>query len=197
MNLKDFLLNAIFFVCASFSLYSQNDSIQTIKGKTIDVNKKPVSFVSIMINGKPGGTISNNEGKFQIHAKISDTLFFSSIAYKNIRIPVSGLKGDTNYITLQEAVYELGKINIREARWQDFKYDMMNAEIDPLDRNILIIKGLPDPFVKMVPVSLVGSPVSFLYEYFKRENVIKRKQKRWNKMYENNFIKVEKVPEKN
>jgi hypothetical protein len=129
--------------------------------------------------------------------KIDDTLFFSSVAFKTLKIRASGLKNDTNYITLYEQVYELDKINILEARWQDFKFEIMNAEIDPLDRNILIINGLPDPFVKMVPVSLVGSPVSFLYEYFKRENVIKRKQKRWNKMYENNFIKVEKVPEKN
>jgi hypothetical protein len=178
-------------VCISYNIHAQEKDYIIINGETIDVDREPVSFVNIVVSGKGIGAISKSDGKFSIKVQVSDTLVFSSIEYKKLKIPVIMLNQDYNYVTLHQQIYELDEIDIMAARWQDFKYEMMETELQPIEQNVIAIKGLPNPYTKLVPVSLIGSPVSLLYELLKKENVRKRKQKRWKKIYENSCIKVE------
>jgi hypothetical protein len=170
--------------------FSQNNDSKIIIGETINDKLEPLSFINIKISGKEGLFTSNVEGKFKVSAQSSDTLIFSAIGYIEFKIPVIMLNYEYNYITLHEQVYDLQTVDVSAYRWQDFKYEMMNKELKPMEKDIIIIKGLPNPFTKLKPISLVGSPVSFIFEYFKKENIRKRQLKRWENIYEKTYIKI-------
>jgi hypothetical protein len=191
MKLIHFFL-ATFFIMPKIGSIAQETGLKTIKGEIINMKREPLSFINIQILGTEKGTVSNAKGKFEIKAQASDTLVFSAIAFKSNIVAVEDLNPEYCFITLHDEVYELGRIDVFEMRWQDFKYEMMNLELKPIEQGIRIIEGLPNPYARLIPPkSLAGSPVSFIYEYLKRENVIKRKRKRWQRTYEKSYIKVE------
>jgi hypothetical protein len=189
MSYKSILITLFLFFCHIY-LFSQNNDKRIIIGETVNANLEPLSFVTIKIKGKDGFFMSNMEGKFEIDAQLSDTLIVSLTGYMELKISVKMLNREFNYLTLHERVYELETVDISAIRWQDFKYDMMHKELKPIEQKIIKIDGLPDPYTKLRPVSLVGSPVSFLYEYFKKENIRKRQLKRYKKIYEKTYIKI-------
>jgi hypothetical protein len=188
INKTVLILLSVFF--SEFCLFSQNNEVRKIIGQTVKANLEPLSFVSIKIIGKDGIYISDADGKFEIEAKLSDTLIVSVAGYMEFKISVRMLNREYNYLTLHEKIYELETVDISAIRWQDFKYDMMHKELKPIDQKIIAIDGLPDPFMKLIPVSQVGGPISFLYEFFKKENIRKRQLKRYEKIYEKTYIKI-------
>lgn len=183
----------LFFICTIHSVNSsaQADSSKTISGQTVDFQFQPIPFVCIKISGSEPATYSNPEGKFQLKVLDTDTLEFSATTYKTQKFAVKKLRNDFNYITLLEEVYQLNTVDISAMRWQDFKYDMMHKELTPFEQKILVIKGLKNPYTKLVPVPMIGGPLSLIYELLKKENIRKRKMKRWNNTYEKTYIKIQ------
>jgi len=182
----------IFLVCilSSANILSQESDIKIINGKTIDAEMNPIPFVNIKTSGITTIYSSNIKGEFKIETLDSDTLSFSATGFKTIKIPVKMLNSEINYVTLFEAIYELNTVDISAMKWQDLKYEMIHGELKREDQKILQIPGLIDPYTKLVPVSMIGSPISLIYELLKKENIRKRQMKRWGKTYKKTYIKV-------
>jgi len=191
MQIKPLLILLIISIIPLYT-FSQNNDSKIIIGETINDKLEPLSFINIKISGKEELFISNLEGKFKVSAQSSDTLIFSAIGYTELKMPVKMLNYEYNYITLHEQVYDLQTVDISAYRWQDFKYEMMNKELRPIEQEILVIKGLPNPYKKLIPAkpNPIMNPASFLYEYFKKESIRKRKQERWKNTYEKTYIKI-------
>lgn len=88
-----------------------------VRGKVFDkATKEPLSFANISLLGKSVGTVSNEEGEFNLkifQKNISDTLVISFIGYKNTYIPINQLSVLMNRIYLEEDQYQIQEVVIR------------------------------------------------------------------------------------
>lgn len=64
-------------------------NIVTVKGKVVDIKGKPISKVSIIIEGTTLGTYSDSTGHFALYAPENDFLLCSTPGYDKQRIKVS------------------------------------------------------------------------------------------------------------
>ena len=81
-----FLLLSIVFVI-SFS-YAQEET--TIKGIVISTTtSQPLESVNIVNLNQVKGTSTDDKGAFEIRAKANDTLHFSYLGYKSIKVRVT------------------------------------------------------------------------------------------------------------
>ena len=178
---------------SSTALSQERDNVE-LKGEVVDNLFKPIPFVSIVSKTKGLGTISRENGKFNIRVSLNDTLQFSSLSYRKKEIPVNQLVIGEYYIVLEKNMFLLGDVNVMELRWQDFKEKVMNTEVKREDQTKLQIKDLPNIFQKRVELSPYAgntNPLSLALTYFKKENIRKRKQKRWRKIYRKSWITKE------
>lgn len=77
----------IAFLMISFLSWAQDN---TIKGIVMnDANDKPMENVNIVNLNQVIGTVSGEEGEFSIRASVNDTLFFSYLGFKSIRVRVT------------------------------------------------------------------------------------------------------------
>lgn len=64
-----------------------------VSGKVMDAKKQPLPGVSIMVKGTKRGTVSNENGDFQIRAEEGEELQFSFTGYQTQVLPVNGTRG--------------------------------------------------------------------------------------------------------
>lgn len=81
---------------------------RTISGKVTDAKKQPLPGVSIMVKGTKRGTISNDNGDFQIKVSEGDVITFSFTGYQQQEIAVG--KTDNYQITLQDDERKLSEV---------------------------------------------------------------------------------------
>ncbi|MGE5394505.1 MAG: SusC/RagA family TonB-linked outer membrane protein [Candidatus Saccharibacteria bacterium] len=81
---------------------------QTITGTVKDQNGQPMFGVSVAVKGTTTGTITNDQGKFNIAAPQGSTLAFSMIGYKPQQVTVTGTSPIE--ITLQEEVVAINEV---------------------------------------------------------------------------------------
>lgn len=179
------LLIQFIIIVPAFVISSQQTDYKSINGHIIAIDFETVSFATIISVKTKLGTISSENGGFFIRVSQTDTLKISSIGFKTKHIAVAELNKEKNYIILTREVYQLSDINIMGfTKWEEFKQEIIHKKLKPLEQKVLVIKGLPDPFTILTPnTQLPSNPISLIYELFKKEAVIKRKQKRWNRIY--------------
>ncbi|WP_321515138.1 carboxypeptidase-like regulatory domain-containing protein [Marinifilum fragile] len=111
MKKKLLLFNALLLLISQLS-FAQN--IHIIKGKISSTNDSlPIPYAHIGILDSGIGSISNNEGNFELKGEFDiekDSLTISHIEYENICIPLKNIIADTNYIQLKKSEYELGEV---------------------------------------------------------------------------------------
>ena len=73
----------LLFLTLCFNNFSQEKVIGIIEN---DANSKPIANVHIINLNKVVGVISNNEGLFEIEAELNDTLYFSYLGFKSIKL---------------------------------------------------------------------------------------------------------------
>ena len=194
MNKKQTYLILFFIITLKFPSYSQQLQIVEIKGEIIDETYEPISFTNIASKKTGYGTISNEDGEFRIRILENDTLIFSALSYVKKEIPVKQLFMEKNYVILKKNIYQIGEVNVMGLRWQEFKYEMMNKELEREEQAVIVIEDLPNPFQKRIdigPYAGSSNPLSMLLTYFKEENRRKRKQKRWRNTYRKSWIEVQ------
>src|SRR5690554_3647106 len=63
---------------------------KTIIGKVLnDANDEPIEGVHVVNLNKVVGTTTSEQGDFSIHAQVNDTLYFSYLGFKSIRVRVT------------------------------------------------------------------------------------------------------------
>lgn len=112
LNRKGILTALLFFV---FSIVSAQEKFITLTGKITDSEtRQPIPFVNVQLKSRSTGTSTNHDGEFIFkipESQSSDTLLISSIGYKVLTVPLSGI-GRNLSVTLEPAVVELAEVTV-------------------------------------------------------------------------------------
>lgn len=94
---NDQFLTALIFLFFSIHV----DAQETIRGVILSQSNVPIPFANVYVNDSTG-TITNGSGLFELEAHFldDDSLIISSIGYKSLRIPLSGIR-DLKFHTLK------------------------------------------------------------------------------------------------
>ena len=176
----------LFFMLIIFSqlFYAQERVVGVIEN---DADSKPISNVHVINLNSVVGTISNKEGVFEIDANVNDTLFFSYLGFKSIKVRVTNdlIRFKNTKIKLTELAYALEEIIVTPYKLTGY------LEID--DKNVPISKsyrysipGLPtkgyeagsrNPGAISKVFGAIFNPVDFLYNLFgKKPKQLKKLQ---------------------
>ena len=173
-----------FFIIFSQLILGQEKVIGVIEN---DADSKPISNVHVINLNSVIGTISNNDGVFEINASVNDTLFFSYLGYKSIKVRVTNdlIKFKNSKIKLTELAYALEEIIVTPYRLTGYlEIDAKNVPISKSYR--YNIPGLPskgyeagsrNPGALSKVFGAIFNPVDFLYNLFgKKPKQLKKLQ---------------------
>ena len=176
----------LFFILIIFSqlFYAQERVVGVIEN---DADSKPISNVHVINLNSVVGTISNKEGVFEIDANVNDTLFFSYLGFKSIKVRVTNdlIRFKNTKIKLTELAYALEEIIVTPYKLTGYlEIDAKNVPISNSYR--YSIPGLPTKgyeagswnqgAIRKVYGSIFN-PVDFLYNLFgKKPKQLKKLQ---------------------
>ena len=178
----------IFFFLISISFFAQE--ISNVSGTILNSKTNlPLENVNIVNLNKVIGTATSKEGKFEINAQVNDTLHFSYLGYKSIKVRVTNdwIKFGTNTtIELTELALALEEVVVYEMKLTG--YLELDIKQVPINNNYRYsISGLSNVGyessvrpTKAVTKALnaIFNPVDFLYQIFGREPNQLRKLKK-------------------
>lgn len=141
----------VFYAMNCFS----QEKYALISGKIISANNAVGNVHIINLNTKLG-TVSNDNGAFEIMVSLNETLLFSSIEYERKEILITGnyLKFKKIVVELIPSVNELNEVFI-EGLTGNLNYDIKKVPIDTLPKHTFIIR--PGDLEKVLPPDLHGS----------------------------------------
>ena len=187
----------IFIILTISSLTFSQEQNETVKGNVqSETSKSILQNVHVLNLTKVKGTITNNNGEFEIQAKLNDTLYFSYIGYKSLKIVVTNdlIKFDENTIELTELAFALEEIIIKPYQLTGYlEIDVRNAPVNTSTRYKII--GLPNLGYEAGRRSKSGiskvigaifNPADFLNNLFKKRS---RKMDKLRLMREDEEIK--------
>ena len=133
----------LFFILIIFSqlFYAQERVVGVIEN---DADSKPISNVHVINLNSVVGTISNKEGVFEIDANVNDTLFFSYLGFKSIKVRVTNdlIRFKNTKIKLTELAYALEEVIVTPYKLTGYlEIDAKNVPISNSYR--YSIPGLP------------------------------------------------------
>lgn len=176
----------IIFIGISFLSYSQTNT--RLKGQIVNAdNNKALSAAHILNLNSVIGTITNQNGKFEIPTKANDTILVSYLGFQSIKLKVTNdlLKGNELIISLHEKANEIKEVVIRSTKLIGvLEVDVKQVPKDKFTR--IHINGLPQTYEvgKSVtqnlnsPVAALFKPVDFLYNLFgKKPKQLQKLQK--------------------
>ena len=182
------LITFIFFFLLSFTFFSQQKTY--VSGTVLSSKTNlPIENVNIVNLNKVIGTATAKEGEFEINAQLNDTLHFSYLGYKSIKVRVTNdwIKYGTDIkIELTELALALEEVVVYEIKLTG--YLELDIKQVPINNNYRYsISGLsnvgyessvrPTKAVTKV-LNAIFNPVDFLYQIFGREPNQLRKLKK-------------------
>ncbi|MEW4922560.1 carboxypeptidase-like regulatory domain-containing protein [Algibacter sp. 2305UL17-15] len=108
-------LNIIVFLCVTGIALGQDAT--SVLGTVINsANDKPLESVNIVNLNQVKGTSTNEKGEFEITAKANDTLHFSFLGFKSIKVRVTNdwLKFGSSKIELTELALALEEVVVNQ-----------------------------------------------------------------------------------
>ena len=126
-----------------------------ISGKIISPNNSVGDVHIVNLNSKLG-TVSNDNGEFEMMVSLNDTLLFSSIEYQRKKIRMTGnyLKYKRILVELISTVNELDEVFI-EGLTGNLNYDIKKVPNDTVRKHSFFLK--PGDLKKALPPDLHGS----------------------------------------
>jgi hypothetical protein len=172
----------IIFITLSIStLTFSQQQIEIVKGNVqSETSKSVLQNVHVLNLTKVKGTITSSEGEFEIQAKVNDTLYFSYIGYKPLKVVVTNdlIRFDNNTIELTELAFALEEIIIKPYQLTGYlEIDVKNAPVNTSTRYRIV--GLPNLGYEAGRRSrsgiskLIGAifnPADFLNNLFKKKS---------------------------
>ena len=107
----------VFFLILSFVARAQEETI--VRGNVFNVkNNLPIDNVNVLNINQVRGAVSNLKGDFAIRASVNDTLHFSYLGFKSIKIKVTQdmIKFPGTRIGMTELAYALEEVVISPYR---------------------------------------------------------------------------------
>jgi len=171
-NKKIFL--AILFSLLVGNLVAQNQTLTAFVENAAD--NKPIPSVHVINLSQVIGVITDKSGKFEIPAKLNDTLYLSYLGFKSIKIRVTNdfLKFENSKIQLTELAYALEEVIVSPYKLTG--YLDIDAKNIPISKSFRYsIPGLPTrgyeggsrnvgAFSKVI--NSIFNPADFLYNLF-------------------------------
>lgn len=172
--MKHLLLIILLFVLPQQLVAQQKE---LVRGKIVDASDdKPMENVNIVNLNQVFGTATNQEGAFEIQAKVNDTLHLSFLGYKSIKVRVTNdwvNFGNQTTIKLTELAFALEEVVINKLKLTGY------LEIDikqiPIQKNVRYsISGLnsgyeSSPRTPSMVTKVLGAifnPADFLHNVF-------------------------------
>ena len=169
---KIHLLFLTVLILSSSTIFSQN-LVATVENSS---DNKPISSVHVINLTQVVGVITDKEGKFEIPAKLNDTLYLSYLGFKSIKVRVTNdlLKFENSKIQLTELAYALEEVIVKP--YELTGYLEIDAKNVPVSQSFRYsIPGLPSrgyeggsrnsgAFSKVI--NSIFNPVDFLYNLF-------------------------------
>ncbi|MBT3443329.1 MAG: carboxypeptidase-like regulatory domain-containing protein [Flavobacteriaceae bacterium] len=156
---------------------AQNKSLIAFVENAAD--NSPISSVHVINLSQVIGVITDKTGKFEIQAQLNDTLYFSYLGFKSIKVRVTNdlLKFKNSKIQLTELAYALEEVIIKP--YELTGYLEIDAKNVPISKSYRYsIPGLPSrgyeggsrnsgAFSKVV--NAIFNPADFLYNLFGKQ----------------------------
>ena len=156
------------------NLVAQNQTLTAFVENAAD--NKPIPSVHVINLSQVIGVITDKSGKFEIPAKLNDTLYLSYLGFKSIKIRVTNdfLKFENSKIQLTELAYALEEVIVSPYKLTG--YLDIDAKNIPISKSFRYsIPGLPTrgyeggsrnvgAFSKVI--NSIFNPADFLYNLF-------------------------------
>ncbi len=145
-------------------------------GQIIDnAGKAPLKAAHIFNLNSVVGTVTNDEGKFDIPTSVNDTLYISFLGYQSIKLKITNdlLKGNELVIELHERTEQMQEIVVKSHKLVGvLEIDVKNIPKDKYAR--IHINGIPQTYevgVKKTrsynsPIDALFRPIDFVYNRF-------------------------------
>jgi hypothetical protein len=162
------------FLCAVLPVLAQEPTL--IEGTVLnDATDQPLENVNIVNLNSVVGTTTNETGKFEIRATVNDTLYFSYLGFRSIRVRVTNdwLKFGEIKVKMTELGIALEEVVVRPVELTG--YIEVDARIIPVYENYRYrISGLSSgyeggskqPGAVSKVLSAIFNPADFLYNVF-------------------------------
>lgn len=171
---KFHFLLLFFFIFSNGIIFSQNKNLIAFVENSSD--NKPIPSVHVINLNQVIGVITDSKGKFEIPAKLNDTLYLSYLGYKSIKVRVTNdlLKFENSKIQLTELAYALEEVIVKP--YQLTGYLEIDAKNVPVSKSYRYsIPGLPSrgyeggsrnsgAFSRVI--NAIFNPTDFLYNLF-------------------------------
>ncbi|SUZ84547.1 uncharacterized protein METZ01_LOCUS37401 [marine metagenome] len=190
-NINKCLFIFIFFSLLTGNLIAQNQTLIGFVENAAD--NSPIVSVHVINLSQVIGVITDKAGKFEIPAKLNDTLYLSYLGFKSIKVRVTNdfLKYKNSKIQLTELAYALEEVIISPYKLTG--YLEIDAKNIPISRSFRYsIPGLPSrgyeggsrnvgAFSKVI--NSIFNPADFLYNLFGKNPKQLRKLKQMKDDY--------------
>jgi len=160
----------------------------SLKGQVIDFNsKRPLAGSHLFNLNTVIGTISNDEGYFEINTKLNDTLYVSYVGFQSIKLKISNdlLKGNELVIELHEKTEQIDEVIVQSHKLIGvLEIDAKNVPKDKYAR--IHINGIAQTYEVGVrkarsytsAVDALSNPIDFVYNRFgKKPKELKKLKK--------------------
>lgn len=189
----------IYLFILSISGFSQNtNELDTIKNSTFEVkilkgqvvdnsSKNPLKGAHLFNLNSVIGTITNDEGKFELTTSPNDTIYVSYLGYQSIKLKITNdlLKGNELVVELHEKREQITEVVVTSHKLIGvLEIDAKNVPKDKYAR--IHINGLPQTYEVGVkakrtytsPVDALFHPIDFVYNMFgKKPKQLKKLKK--------------------
>ena len=159
-----------------------------LKGQVIsNQDKSPLKGAHLFNLNSVIGTITDDEGKFQLVTQAQDTVYISYLGFQSIKLKISNdlLKGNELVIELHEKAEEIEEIVVKSHKLIGvLEIDAKNVPKDKYAR--IHINGLPQTYEVGVkqrknfnsPLDALFRPIDFVYNMFGKKPKQLRKLKK-------------------
>ena len=199
--IKRILYTALFFV--TFNGFSQEliekDTIlsSVLKGQVVNqLDKTPLKGAHVFNLNSVLGTITNNDGSFELPITVSDTIYVSYLGYQSIKLKITNdlLKGNELVIELYEKTEEISEVVVKSHKLIGvLEIDAKNVPKDKYAR--IHINGLAQTYEVggtrqrknfNSPVDALFKPIDFVYNMFGKKP---KQLKKLKKMRDNDELR--------
>ena len=183
--MKNYLFLFTFILMATFCMAQDVDKVIGVVINS--ANDAPLESVNIVNLNQVIGTASNSKGEFQISAKANDTLHFSYLGFKSIKVRVTNdwLKFGSSKIELTELALALEEVVVNQLKLTGY-LEVDIKQVPAINNNYRYsISGLPStgyeagrPTAVTKILGSIFNPADFLYRMFgKKPNELRKLKK--------------------
>lgn len=173
----------LFFILSllSLTIYGQTTDEEPTRVQATIISsstKEPLIEANVVNLNQVIGTSTNDEGIFDIRAKVNDTLHLSYIGYKSIKVRVTNdwIKFGNTEIELTELALALEEVVVNQLKLTGYLAADM-AKVSVRNNNRFRISGLPNQGYEGGQTNVVSkvlgaifNPADFLYKMFGKKS---------------------------